>query len=108
MEGKFILEHLKSGQLVEEHVFMNPISTEGENHIIDVGPSHLGYSNVPVPNEHSFRIADIQPMHSFVVTNGDKEAVIDFGGDSVKYSGDLPVDESARIFFEAVFLHWRR
>jgi len=28
------------------------------------------------------------------------QAIIDFGGESVTYSGDLPVDESARMFFE--------
>jgi hypothetical protein len=28
---------------------------------------------------------------------------IDFSGDKVTYSGDLPVDEGAKIFFDAVF-----
>lgn len=31
-----------------------------------------------------------------------KQTVIDFSGDTVTYSGDLPIDESARLFFEAV------
>lgn len=30
------------------------------------------------------------------------QAVIDFSGDKVTYSGDLPIDESARIFFDFV------
>jgi len=30
------------------------------------------------------------------------EAIIDFSGDKVTYSGDLPVDEAAKIFFDAV------
>ena len=36
-----------------------------------------------------------------------REATIDFGGDAVVYSGDLPVDESAKIFFDAVFAHFK-
>jgi hypothetical protein len=32
-----------------------------------------------------------------------KEARIDFCGDKVKFSGDLPVGEAAKIFFEYVF-----
>lgn len=31
-----------------------------------------------------------------------RTARIDFGGDEVKFSGDLPVDEAAKIFFETV------
>lgn len=30
------------------------------------------------------------------------EAIIDFSGDKVTYSGDLPVDEAAKVFFDAV------
>jgi len=30
------------------------------------------------------------------------QAVIDFSGDKVTYSGDLPIDESAKIFFDFV------
>jgi hypothetical protein len=32
-----------------------------------------------------------------------KSAILDFSGDSVKYSGDLPVEESAKIFFTALY-----
>lgn len=31
-----------------------------------------------------------------------KSATIDFGGDKVTYSGDLPVDDAAKVFFDAV------
>ena len=34
-----------------------------------------------------------------------KKAVINFNGDKVIYSGDLPVDESAKVFFDHV-LKW--
>jgi len=30
------------------------------------------------------------------------QAVIDFSGDKVTYSGELPVDEAAKVFFDAV------
>ncbi len=30
------------------------------------------------------------------------QAIIDFSGDKVTYSGELPVDEAAKVFFEAV------
>ncbi len=39
---------------------------------------------------------------TFQNPNG-KEAIIDFGGDEVTYEGDMPVAESARMFFDAVF-----
>jgi hypothetical protein len=32
-----------------------------------------------------------------------QEVAIDFRGDAVTYSGYLPVDESARLFFDIVF-----
>lgn len=40
---------------------------------------------------------------SITITNNDKEATINFCGDKIVYSGELPVDESAKIFFEYVF-----
>ncbi len=30
------------------------------------------------------------------------QAIIDFSGDKVTYSGDLPVDEAAKVFFDVV------
>ena len=34
-----------------------------------------------------------------------KEAVLDFCGEKLTYSGDLEVDEAAKLFFEHVFKH---
>lgn len=31
-----------------------------------------------------------------------EEAILDYSGDSITYSGDLPVDEAARLFFTYV------
>lgn len=40
---------------------------------------------------------------NIVLTNSDgKQAVINFDGDAVTFGGDLPVDEAARVFFDAV------
>jgi len=49
----------------------------------------------------TFKIA---PMVRIMLTSpSGKQAIIDFGGDKIEYSGDLPVSEAAKIFFEAVF-----
>lgn len=37
---------------------------------------------------------------TFIHPDG-REAVIDFGGETITYSGELSVEESARLFFEA-------
>ena len=37
-----------------------------------------------------------------------KQADIDFSGDVIVYKGDLPVAESARIFFDAVFAIYKK
>lgn len=46
----------------------------------------------------------LTPVCKFILGSNDgrKRAEIDFCGDKVKYSGDLPVDESAKVFFDAV------
>lgn len=42
------------------------------------------------------------------ITNNDgKSATIDYSGDTVKYSGDLPIDEAAKVFFDAVFKQFK-
>lgn len=38
-----------------------------------------------------------------LVGTGGKTATIDFGGESVKYSGDLPVEEAAQVLWEHLF-----
>jgi len=51
----------------------------------------------------------IEPSRTFTLYSPDgREATIDFGGDAVTYSGELPVDESAKIFFDAVFSYFGR
>jgi hypothetical protein len=37
-----------------------------------------------------------------------RSAILDFGGDAITYSGDLPVDEAAWIFFQHVFMQLKR
>jgi hypothetical protein len=54
-----------------------------------------------------FKVPD-PPLNITVYGPDGREATIDFGGDAVVYSGDLPVDESAKIFFDAVFSHFKR
>lgn len=51
-------------------------------------------------------IEDIDPPRILHMVGPSGKAIIDFSGDAVAYSGDLPVEESARIFFEAVFLQF--
>ena len=53
-----------------------------------------------------FKMPD-SPSNLVLMCDG-REAVIDFGGDEVTYSGDLPVDEAAKIFFDAVFSNFKR
>jgi len=51
----------------------------------------------------SLEMMKITPSHNITLINpSGVEAHIDFNGDKVIYSGDLPVDESAKIFFDAV------
>jgi len=54
-----------------------------------------------------FKALDPPRMITLCSPDG-KQATIDFGGDAVVYSGDLPVDESAKIFFDAVFSYFGR
>lgn len=54
-----------------------------------------------------FQITD--PPSSITLHSPDgRKAFIDFGGDEVIYSGDLPVAESAKIFFACVCYHFRK
>jgi len=50
-----------------------------------------------------YEIQSISSSHAITFTHPDgREAIIDFGKDGkVSYSGELPVDESAKLFFEA-------
>jgi hypothetical protein len=48
------------------------------------------------------------PLRTLTITDGTRKAVIDLTGPAVTYSGDLPLDESAKIFCDAVFRELRR
>ena len=59
--------------------------TSSDNLLFDSGFSPIAYHAITITNEKG------------------QEANIDFSGDKVVYSGDLPIDESARLFFKYVF-----
>lgn len=51
--------------------------------------------------DYSLRIPD--PPRTITMHSADgRTAVIDFGGEAVTFSGTLPVDDAAKVFFEAV------
>ena len=52
-EGKFTIEHLKGNQVVEEFVLTNPISTDGEDCVIDVDMSALSGNPYVVKADHA-------------------------------------------------------
>lgn len=59
---------------------------------------------------NSYAIADTEIIvptvnlaYSFRIVNHEgKKVIIDFAGDKIKISGDLPIEEAAKIFFENV------
>ncbi len=57
------------------------------------------------PEEHGALVTQgISMEGQIAITNPDgKQAIINLDGDAVEYSGDLPVAESARSFFDALF-----
>jgi len=60
--------------------------------------------NIFVVKDSPTPVFTLEPVQMITLTHPDgREAVIDFSGDAVVYSGELPVEESARIFFECVF-----
>lgn len=53
-------------------------------------------------SDHIVTAEMMEPPKCFTFTGDDgSEATLDFSGESVTYSGDLPVDESAKKFFDA-------
>ncbi len=46
------------------------------------------------------QIITYDAAHALEICNLDKCATIDFRGDSIVYSGELEVSESAKVFFE--------
>ncbi len=95
-EGTLKLEYIKDGKVVSESSCQIPISDEGVNRIIDV--------TFREPVDTEFCKDSIKPMNTITLPSPDgRKAIINFGGDAVTYSGDLPVDEAAKLFFEEVF-----
>jgi hypothetical protein len=45
-----------------------------------------------------------EPAHNIMITSPDgRKAVIDYGGPTLTISGDLPLDDAARCFFEHLY-----
>ena len=103
MEGKLVIEHLEDGQVVERLVSIHPISEVGENHVIDceIAPGNPGPYTIPASG--SLSQFKLEQLRTLTFSDGECQAVIDFGDGLVTYSGDLPVDETAKLLFEAVF-----
>ena len=54
-----------------------------------------------IPSDYP--ILTISDMHVLTFGNEEgQEAILDFNGDKIVYSGDMPVDESAKLFFNGV------
>ncbi len=69
-------------------------------------PPHVQNPNVQNPLVVNVTTASaIKPSNKITLNNGVKKATIDFSGDVITYSGELSIDESAKIFFENVFGH---
>ena len=51
----------------------------------------------------AFSVDDFRSDKIIIQGKDGREAIIDFSGDKVTYSGELPIDESAKLFFEYVF-----
>ena len=48
-------------------------------------------------------VPSFEPTPNIILTHPDgRKAIIDFGGEKVTFSGDLPIDEAAHTFFVAV------
>ena len=55
-----------------------------------------------VPPKDTFRISGTPNRTIRLIRDDGKEAIIDFSGDAVTFRGELPVDEAAKLFFQAV------
>ncbi len=59
--------------------------------------------------DENLTIAELVPSRNLTLTSGDgRQATIDFMGEAVTYSGELPVSEAAKIFFDCVFSHFKK
>jgi hypothetical protein len=79
------------------------------NNVFDAGSNPLGGPENPYvikDSEPTLSFFKIEPVRTFQMDAPDgRKATVDFGEDAVTYSGDLPVDESAKIFFDAILYH---
>ncbi len=76
-----------------------------ENNVFDAGPSPFdGPENLFMVSNDAFQW---EPTRNLILDNGKQEAVINFDGDEVTYSGDLPVSESAKLMFNALFQQFK-
>ena len=63
--------------------------------IIDMEYAPIGMASSEIERDYG-------TYSAFTFTSPDgRTASIDFSGESITYTGDLPVDESAKLFFEA-------
>jgi len=57
-------------------------------------------------NPDEFTIGNVSAARTFTMSGADgRQATVDFSGAEVTYSGDLPVSDAAKIFFDAVGHH---
>lgn len=79
--------------------------------MIEAGPSSFGgpENSFVKTDKNILPISQMEPIRTLTISKGtgEKEAVIDFSGDEVTYSGDLLVDESAKLFFDALFQQFK-
>lgn len=62
----------------------------------------IGSSSVGIAK--TLPISPIKPARTIKLTRPDgRSATINFEGNAVRYDGDLPVDDAAKAFFDAVF-----
>ena len=85
---------LFSPQTCGEPQRFEPIAISGNMYLVEAGTSAaLTFK----PNS----------FHTFTMSFNGRTASVDFGGDKVTYGGDLAVDESAKVFFDAVMKQWK-
>ena len=75
--------------------------------------THIGCLEVAPDSDANIVFSDFSDIHIRYMTDEPRSimlqspdgrmAELDFSGDAVTFSGDLPVDDAAKIFFESVF-----
>ena len=71
--------------------------------IFDTSRDSVALHESETPKKNFTRILFNPFCRNFVMTNDDgKQAIVDFSGDTVTYTGELNVDDAARLFFDKV------